>query len=404
MIQLTLFFLALFFISVFIEYKKFKEITSGEFVKSHFLVKNQYIKERDGKKYSVLRLKDSSGFEYYITIKDSLKDIIGRSGSAFIKPLDIDFLDYFRGFYSISHTIKIEPKDSFVKTVDFISGNHTDGSMQKFYTALFLGTQTPLWMTEFFAKIGIAHVIALSGYHLAVLSTLFFAILYLPYRYFQDRYFPYRNIYYDLMGVILVLLFLFLVFVDYIPSLSRAYLMLFLGFLFYYRGIDIFSLQTLYLTFIVSVAFSPFFLFSIGFWFSIFGVFYIFLFLKYFKDYNKYLLILGLNFFVYLSMLPIVHYFFGFFSLWQLSAPLINILFVIFYPLTLILHLFGVGDIFDSLLLEGMALEIGYSLRFINLYIFIPYAIVSLLAYFKKEFLYIQFLSSLAVFFYFLLP
>jgi competence protein ComEC len=51
-------------------------------------------------------------------------------------------------------------------------------------------------------------------------------------------------------------------------------------------------------------------------------------------------------------MIPIVHYFFSTFSWLQLYSPLLSILFVLFYPLELLLHLIGQGSLLDTLVLQ----------------------------------------------------
>ena len=47
-------------------------------------------------------------------------------------------------------------------------------------------------------------------------------------------------------------------------------------------------------------------------------------------------------------MLPVVHGIFAMTSIYQLLSPLLSILFVPFYPLVMLLHLFGLGGIFDA--------------------------------------------------------
>ncbi|MDN5052808.1 ComEC/Rec2 family competence protein, partial [Aliarcobacter butzleri] len=70
---------------------------------------------------------------------------------------------------------------------------------------------------------GIAHVVALSGFHLVVLSFVIYWILYFPYKFFQDRYFPYRNRKLDILLITIAILFYYLILTDIVPSLLRSF-------------------------------------------------------------------------------------------------------------------------------------------------------------------------------------
>jgi competence protein ComEC len=86
--------------------------------------------------------------------------------------------------------------------------------------------------------------------------------------------------------------------------------------------------------------------FNIGFWFSISGVFFIFFYLEFIK--KGFILF---NFWVLFAMMPIIHYFFPYFYFLQLFSPIWNILFLIFYPFSFFLHLIGMGDFLDGILI-----------------------------------------------------
>ena len=92
--------------------------------------------------------------------------------------------------------------------------------------------------------------------------------------------------------------------------------------------------------------------FSLSFWFSVAGVFYLFLFLHHFASLNRWLLLGIIDLGVFLLMVPIMHTFFPVFTFLQLTSPLSSLVFIVFYPLGVLLHVMHLGDILDSYLLE----------------------------------------------------
>jgi competence protein ComEC len=128
--------------------------------------------------------------------------------------------------------------------------------------------------------------------------------------------------------------------------------MLVVGFVLYERGFKIISMQTLFLTAVLILSFFPRLFFSLGFWLSVGGVYYIYLFLLYFKNLGKIYQFILLPVWVYLMMLPHSLFIFENFSLWHPLSIIWSILFSIFYPLSILLHIFGIGDLFDNLLIQ----------------------------------------------------
>lgn len=127
--------------------------------------------------------------------------------------------------------------------------------------------------------------------------------------------------------------------------------MLTLGIFLLRSNIKLITFNTLLFTFLIIISVFPKYIFSLSLWFSMFGVFYIFLFIKYFKDLkSKAAQLLLFNFWIYFAMNPIVHYFFETTTYEQLYSPFMTIAFTIFYPLELVAHLFNFAIIFDDYL------------------------------------------------------
>ena len=77
--------------------------------------------------------------------------------------------------------------------------------------------------------------------------------------------------------------------------------------------------------------------------------------------------------------LPVI-YFFPLISFQQFLSIFLSAIFVIFYPLTLVLHFINFGNIFDAVLKEFFNFKLYASNIQIPLWIFISYIIASLLS------------------------
>lgn len=98
------------------------------------------------------------------------------------------------------------------------------------------------------------------------------------------------------MIITIITLFCYLFLTNMVPSLLRAFIMFFLAFIFLRSNVKVLSFQTLLITFLIIVTIYPKYIFSISLWFSVTGVFYIFLYIKYFKNLPK---IFSLYFLIY---------------------------------------------------------------------------------------------------------
>ena len=145
--------------------------------------------------------------------------------------------------------------------------------------------------------------------------------------------------------------------------------------------VKLLSFQTLYITLLTLIALSPQLFFHIGFWFSICGVFYNFLYLHWFeKSFNKVVHVLFLNIYVFLCINPIVHFFFPTTSFLQLLCIPLSVVFVVFYPVMMALHVVGFGGIFDGYLYEFLSFKASEWEYFTPFWLLCTYLILSLVA------------------------
>ena len=342
-----------------------------------------FTKYKNSKKRQIVRI-DTSNFSFYTTAskKDeiSLYDIVALS----VQPIDVSFKDYLSGaFYMPSYDRAVIKKDDSLRqrAINFISAQHENAKISQLFSALFLGTNVFGELRDDVSNWGVAHLIAISGYHLGVISAVCFFLLKLVFKPIYARYMPYRSYIFDFtIAVFLVLCFYFYM-IGFIASFLRAFLMSVAGFYMICKKIKILNFYTLFGVIFFSIALFPKLLFSVGFYFSCLGVFYIFVYLLYFAPkFNLLANSLLLNLYVFFAMEVAVLYFFPLISLLQLSVLALNYIFSIFYPLSFLLHLFGYGGIFDEILSNLLAFRLNPSSLEISTFVFLLYNACALLS------------------------
>jgi len=396
--------LFILFYSLLIEFNNYKILTRFDSSLVDATIIKQYKKTKLTKKgntktYQVLKLKSDKGYSFYTTVNKKFPQSIGKKLHLEIWAGEISFYEYLTNFYSYSRVLYTHNLDSLKdKLNSYISQSHQNQHIANIYQALYSAAPLNRDLQMAFSTLGVSHLLAISGFHLGVLSTLLFFLLKYPYKFFQNRYFPYRNSKSDLFIIVSSVLLLYLLFLDSPPSLLRAFVMFIIGFVLYDRGIEIISTQTLLLTAIVLLAFIPRLLFSLGFWLSISGVFYIFLFLIHYKNLSKLWQFILLPFWVYILMLPFSLAIFSNFSIYHPLSVLWTSLFILFYPFSIFLHIIDYGDIFDKILLlfidlgaNGYNTSLSYKWLFIHIFL-------SLLSINKKVFLYPLLSMSILIF------
>ncbi|MCG3693013.1 ComEC/Rec2 family competence protein [Aliarcobacter butzleri] len=369
-------------INILFEYGKYLEFIDEEVFETKVGVLNIYQKDD----FDILKLK-TSNFEFFTSIPKNQEIKKFDLLNILIVSRNIDFIDYLKGFYTRTiYFDELQKEQTFKdKIIKNIENNHKDEKIIELFNALFLAVPISKELRDVITAYGIAHVVALSGFHLVVLSFVIYWILYFPYKFFQDRYFPYRNRKLDILLITTAILFYYLILTDIIPSLLRAFVMFCLGIYLLRSNIKILSYMTLFYTFLIVIAFYPKYIFSIGFWFSIFAVFYIYLFIQYFKNYNKWLLYIFFNIWMFLIFNPIVHYYFPQTSYEQFYSIPITIFFNFFYPAEIFAHIFGFSNYFDEYLKIFIEYKIYVYEVFTPLYFYILYLFVSFLSIWSKK-------------------
>ncbi len=400
--------LTLLSLSLSYKYYKYTELTKFDSQLVNATVLKAYDKTKLTKKgkiksYKILKLQSDEGFVFYTMASKKLQNLQNKRLHVELWAGKISFLEYIKGFFAFSKILQVYKTPTLKqKIASFIEVQHTNYDIAKIYKALFLAMPLPTSIQKQFSNLGISHLIAISGFHLGVLATILFFLFKTPYKFLQNRYFPYRSYKRDSFFFISLVLLAYLLFLDSPPSLLRAYAMLVVGFILYDRGIQIISMQTLLITILLILALFPTLLFSIGFWLSVSGVFYIFLFLIHFKNMSKIKQFILLPFWVYLMMLPYSLAIFGNFSLYHPLSILWTTLFTLFYPLAIALHVTGFGNLLDtplSYLLHVNTHALHHTLTKSYLLVEI---LLSLLAVFSKKALYALLSYSLLLFIYFI--
>ncbi|MGE0052412.1 MAG: ComEC/Rec2 family competence protein, partial [Arcobacter sp.] len=304
---------------------------------------------------------------------------------------NISFLDYLKGFYTKTISFDILEKSPLFrdKIVQKIDSNHQNEMIKELFQALFLAIPISKDLRDICTNYSISHLIALSGFHLVVLSFVIYWLLYFPYSFLHKKYFLYRNKKYDLLLITILFLFCYLLLTGIIPSLLRAFVMFCLGIFLLRSNIKILSFETLFFTALIVISLFPKYLFSLGFWFSIIAVFYIFLYLQYFSFKNRLIHLFLFNIWMFLIFNPIVHYYFPQTSYIQFLSPIITIFFSFFYPFEIFAHIFNFAIYFDEYIKYFLDFKLFVYEVKTPFYFFIVYLIFSFFSIFNKKVFYI---------------
>ncbi|WRB34369.1 ComEC/Rec2 family competence protein [Helicobacter pylori] len=344
-------------INLYLEYLNYQKLDFSKPTSLNAQILLQYPKTKDQKTYFVLKLQ-SKNMIFYTTIKEPLKDLQYRHAHFFGKIKSCSFLESLRSCFFQTYSFSLTRKQDFKSHArHFIDSAHSNALVGNLYRALFIGDSLNKDLRDRANALGINHLLAISGFHLGILSVSVYFLFSLFYTPLQKRYFPYRNAFYDIGVLVWVFLLGYLLLLDFLPSFFRAFLMGLLGFLACFFGVRILSFKLLVLACCIAIALLPKLLFSVGFLLSVCGVWYIFLFLKhtqiFFKD-SSFLMrsfqAIALSALVFLNMLIIVHAFFPMFSPYQLFSIPLGLIFIVFFPLSLFLHAVGLGSLLDHIL------------------------------------------------------
>jgi len=334
-----------------VSYGEYRAFIAKPFYYTYATLLTSYQKQKDHHTYRVLKLRSEEGLVFYTTtyrpdINGSLRLRLQLFPSA-----SIGFGDYLGVFYVKSRIKAVYPLEPSVRErlhAQLLT-QHTAEPIGGLYSAIFLATPLPHALRKVIAQLGVSHLVALSGFHLGILWGVIYGGLLLLYRPLQQHYFPYRYALLDMGMVTLLVLGGYLWFVGSPPSLIRAYAMLVVGWGLLLLGVELVSVRLLVSVVLLLLVLLPSLLVSLGFWLSVAGVFYIFVILHHTQGYPTLLIsLLLIPWGIFLLMLPIVHMIFGITTPLQLLSPLLSLLFIPFYPLSLLLHLLGYGGILDG--------------------------------------------------------
>ncbi|WP_165551070.1 ComEC/Rec2 family competence protein [Helicobacter pylori] len=344
-------------INFYLEYLNHQKLDFSKPTSLNAQILLQYPKTKDQKTYFVLKLQ-SKGMIFYTTIKEPLKNLQYRHAHFFGKIKSCSFLESLKSCFFQTYSFSLMRKQDFKSHLrHFIDSAHSNALVGNLYRALFIGDSLNKDLRDRANALGINHLLAISGFHLGILSASVYFLFSLFYTPLQKRYFPYRNAFYDIGVLVWVFLLGYLLLLDFLPSFFRAFLMGLLGFLACFFGVRILSFKLLVLACCIAIALLPKLLFSVGFLLSVCGVWYIFLFLKhtqiFFKDssfFKRSFQAIVLSVLVFLNMLIVAHAFFPMFSPYQLFSIPLGLIFIVFFPLSLFLHAVGLGSLLDNIL------------------------------------------------------
>lgn len=333
------------------EYRAYKSLTRFDDALVDAEVRNQYLKSKAGRTYYVLKLETQEGLGFYTTGPQALRQLTGYRLQLRIRTSRLDFTGYLKGSFLYSDIVKVYPERAVrTRLADGIAEAHSDQREGMVYAALFTASPMSRELRQDLAALGVSHLLAISGFHLGVISFVLYLLSRPVAVLFQSRYVPYFHRNRMLFLIVASVLMTYLVFLEFVPSLLRAFTMMVVGYLFYDRGLKVLSIQTLATAVILLLALWPRLFFSIGLWLSVGGVYFILLFLHYCSSWNKAAQFVGIHVWVYLMMLPLSLWLFGIYSPMHPLSIVWSMAFLIFYPAALLAHVIGLEGLLDGIL------------------------------------------------------
>ena len=391
----------LLLITLSYHYEQYLKFTHFDTFKTQALLIDQEQRiAKNGTPY--YKLSFQKGMMHFISVSFlPLRNLIGHTITLEIKTQNISFIDYLKGFYAKTTLLgRSHLKSKRFELAQSIEDAHKSSELKELFSALFLATPIHKELRSKLSALGINHLAALSGFHLGFLALMLAWLFKFPYDFWHKNFVPYRHKRVDLLMLTLLILGVYLLFLQAPPALLRAYVMFALGVLFYDRGLKLISLELLIFTISFILILFPQMVFALGFWFSALGVFSIFILIKHYQKQHPIILTLIINAGVFILMLPFVLYIFKGFSLGQLLSPLLSLLFILFYPLSFLAHFLGMPTLFDSSL-EGL-----FSLEFEQNRVEVPtlfilfYGSLFLAAFYTKKALYLALASAVLLLYF----
>ena len=386
---------------LFFIYQDYQSLKS---TKGYYYTDAQVLKVFDAKESKsadrLLKLQSADNLDFYIYSKSEIPKRYDWLRVKLKLKNDTTFWDYLKGFFANGEIVEHleDGFDAKALVREKIEKQHNSSKIASFYNAIYLADPLNSELRDKISLLGISHLVALSGFHLGILWLIVFGLLYFPYKFLQKRFFPWRNRNIDLGFISLLVLLLFVLFVGAPPALIRSFVMLFIAWVVLIFGLELISFRLLAIALLLILAISPKLISSTALFLSFMGVFYIFLVLKWLKGYsNWFITLIAIPVGIFLLMFPVGHFFFGNTTIWQLMSPPLSILFIIFYPLLAILHMFGLGGVFDNSLEALFNLPQDSINIAMPLPLFIAYLLLSFVAIFSKKAFYATLIFAIAI-------
>jgi len=185
-------------------YYKFREFKSQNSVILQAKILQNYEKTNaKGKIYRVLKLK-TYDFSFYTTTLSDFDAGASEQILIGVENKNVKFKEYLSGsFYMPSYGVTqlryaASEERIYDRIFEFIAAQHESKKMTELFMALFLAAPVGKELRQDVNFYGVAHLIAISGYHLGLIFGFLYFVMRPIYRYFQARYFPYRNAQFDL--------------------------------------------------------------------------------------------------------------------------------------------------------------------------------------------------------------
>ncbi|MDH5465612.1 MAG: ComEC/Rec2 family competence protein, partial [Thiovulaceae bacterium] len=202
-------------------YQDFLKLKTFTWQEAKFTVVKQEHKVKKNYTYDQLELKNSD-LHFYTHIKHPLKELRGRVVTLVFLTNNITFKNFLTSFFTYSKLLEVSrSKTQRFHLIDKIHELHESSQIANLYAALFWVEPIDPKLRDKLSALGINHLAALSGFHLGFLALILVFCFNLFIKPIQRRFYPHIHRRRFIMILTLLILFTYVWFLDFTPSLVR---------------------------------------------------------------------------------------------------------------------------------------------------------------------------------------
>ena len=191
-IWVILFLSSIIVLRLVLSYQEYRSFISKPFFYTYAEVISEKNKTKNGKHYKILKLQEENGLRFITTSYDKVSYTKKRLRLQIFPTEKISFRGYMGTFFVKSRIKKATPVSSSFKDrlMNPVTHQHKDTKLASFYNAIFFATELDSTLRDQISKLGISHLVALSGFHLGYSGGFFMDYRYTSTNRYSKVFFP----------------------------------------------------------------------------------------------------------------------------------------------------------------------------------------------------------------------